>query len=447
MSRLNPNGSFALLRLLNIDGSQWETRLEQLSSYKNQSLGYFYDSYPGYNQPKRVGSNVHFIYLGLLPVSMARNNNTQGYRANGKDFAFQNCDRKPNSYFAFYFNLHSDPYPGCMQNNFTTGWKDTSVKLQKTHYMPGYYYFPFLMHMGGCGGLGSPRQSFNDSLAAVGIPFNIPIPATSQHVRPSTKQSTKPVASSQFSVLTTIQPITSNHVRTSQLTLFPPTIQPVTSNLVTTSRSSVFSTIQPITPKHVTTSLPSVFSAIQPVTSKHVTTSRPTVFSAIQPVTSNHMTTSQSSVLPTIQPVSSNLVTTSRSSVFSTIQPIISNLVTTGRSSVFSTIQSVTSNIVTTSQWNPSKRCLCSCANISQFKGKHLTKEHLKEELKQELQKLRDSIKIQKNSTSAAIRSLISINNDKRTSSTGIGVSAIILIVLPFILIVAADCSKIMYRK
>lgn len=172
MSRLHSNRSFALLRLLNTDGSQWETRLEQLSSYKNQSLGYFYDSYPGYNQPKRVGPNVHFIYLGLLPVSMARNNNTQGYRANGKDFTFQNCDRKPNSYFAFYFNLRSDPYPGWMQNNFTTGWKDTSVKLQKSHYMPGYYYFQFLMHMGGCGGLGSPRQSFNGSLAAVGIPFS-----------------------------------------------------------------------------------------------------------------------------------------------------------------------------------------------------------------------------------------------------------------------------------
>ncbi|XP_071157815.1 uncharacterized protein [Mytilus edulis] len=427
MSRLNPNRSFALLRHLNIDGSQWETRLEQLSSYKNQSLGYFYDSYPGYNQPKRVGPNVHFIYLGLLPVSMARNNNTQGYSANGKDFTFQNCDRTPNSYFAFYFNLHSDPYPGWMQNNFTTGWKDTSVKLHNIHYMPGYYYFPFIMHMGGrCGGLGSPRRSFNGSLAAVGIPFNNPIPATSQNVRPATKQSTKPVTSSQFSVLTTIQPTTSNHT--------------------TTSRTSVFPTIQPITSKHATTSQFTLFPTIQPVKSNHVTTSRSSVFSTIHPVTSNLMTTSRSSVFLTTQPIISNHVITSRSSVFSAVQPVTSNIVTTSQSSVFSTIQSVTSNLVTTSQWNPSKRCLCSCANISHLKGKHLTTEQIKEELKQELQKLRDSIRIQKNSTSAAIRSLISINNDKRTSSTGMGVSAIILIVLPFMLIIAADCSK-MYRK
>ncbi|CAC5387903.1 unnamed protein product [Mytilus coruscus] len=349
MSRLNPNRSFALLRHLNPDGTQWETRLEQLSGYKKQSLGYFYDSYPDYNQPKRVGTNCHFIYLGLLPISLARYNNTQGYRANGKDFTFHNCDRTPNSYFAFYFNLHSDPYPGWMPNDFTTDWKDTSVKLKHIHYMPDYFYFQFLIHMGGCGGLDSP-QSYNGSLAAVGIPFNIPISATIQQVRPSTKQPTNPVITSQLSVFTTIPFVTSNQVHN--------------------SRSFVFPTIKPITSNHVTASLSSVFSTKQLVTSNHVTTSR----------------------------------------------------------------------------WNSSKGCICSCNNdiqrISHFRGKHRTKE----QIKQELQKLRDIIKISKNSTSAAIRSLISINSDERITSTGMGVSAIILIVLPFTLMIATDCSN-MYRK
>ena len=62
------------------------------------------NSADGFATPQNLNNafGPHMLYLGFLPKTVAATNNYQGWRANGTDIFFFNCDANPNSYFAFF---------------------------------------------------------------------------------------------------------------------------------------------------------------------------------------------------------------------------------------------------------------------------------------------------------------------------------------------------------
>lgn len=120
MSKLSTTRKFAKTRIRWSSGRQKESTVENLLSYQNSSTLYFgYNNNASYQGPESKNSKIMspYIFLGFLPISLATNNNTQGYRTAGVDYTFENRDTNPNSYITFYYNPNNS-YPGKHQYTF-----------------------------------------------------------------------------------------------------------------------------------------------------------------------------------------------------------------------------------------------------------------------------------------------------------------------------------------
>ncbi|CAC5389081.1 unnamed protein product [Mytilus coruscus] len=174
MSKFYSTRKFAKTRIRWSSGTQKEVTVENLLTYQNSSALYFgYNSNVNYNGPESKNSEnmSPYIFLGFLPISLARNKNTQGYRAAGVDYTFKNSDSNPNSYITFYYNPNN-AYPGRAgkSKTFMTGWIDRSSLLAASKTMSADFYFDWEMHMGGGGGF-MTSQSVSNTRAALGLPF------------------------------------------------------------------------------------------------------------------------------------------------------------------------------------------------------------------------------------------------------------------------------------
>ena len=71
------------------------------------------NSAAGFTNPHNIRQySPNYLFVGFLDKATARARTVQGWRADGKDITFQNCDANPNSYFAFYpvTTYRSKPY-------------------------------------------------------------------------------------------------------------------------------------------------------------------------------------------------------------------------------------------------------------------------------------------------------------------------------------------------
>ena len=95
--------SHVLIRDMRSNGHQYVSQLEQITAYKRYNLSVQFNAHAGYALPLNA-KMLPYLYVGFLPASVASHRTTQGYRVNGVDRTFRNCDANPNSYFAFLFN-------------------------------------------------------------------------------------------------------------------------------------------------------------------------------------------------------------------------------------------------------------------------------------------------------------------------------------------------------
>lgn len=170
-----------MVRKLHLNGEQKETRMEQISKYKAQfPLSLQYNANVGYAMPYNHNQMGPYLYLGFLPVRIAQNRNQQGYRANGVDYLFTNCDSNPNSYMSFYFNHNRNVpinYAGCCDTTLMHDWITHATAVPKSRYLPPEFYLFFEMHMGGCGGYAIPPTIIHDVQgAALGLRFDYDSP-------------------------------------------------------------------------------------------------------------------------------------------------------------------------------------------------------------------------------------------------------------------------------
>ncbi|XP_063447535.1 uncharacterized protein LOC134727076 [Mytilus trossulus] len=174
ISKLYNTRNFTKIRIRWKDGTQKDVSVENLTGYQNKSDLYFgYNNHNSYQGPQRTNADhmSPYLFLGFLPISLANEKNTQGYRAGDRDFSFRNCDANPNSYITFYFNPNRS-YSRTVgrSNTFMTGWMDYSSSINNNLSMGNEFYFDFEMHMGGCGGL-MTTYAVSNITVALGLPF------------------------------------------------------------------------------------------------------------------------------------------------------------------------------------------------------------------------------------------------------------------------------------
>ena len=144
-----------LQRKVNVSESY--TLIEPHPDFANIDFGVLVNRYSGYTPPLNDFME-DYIFLGILPASVARDNNTQGFKSNGVVIKFENCDTNPNSLFAFMPNgNHQAPSghanrSGYEDSGVAVDWRSEAKPMTNAnHMMPNKFFFLTELHFGGCG--------------------------------------------------------------------------------------------------------------------------------------------------------------------------------------------------------------------------------------------------------------------------------------------------------
>lgn len=143
---------------------------QQLNMYSSIPIGIVQNGYTNYTKP--INDNIGpYILIGYLPKMFANQKDMiQGFKANGREITFKNCDKNPQSYFALFANLNPDnpsKYP--IGSGMIDNWLNSSLPHPSGTYMPEKYFFFFEIHQGGCGGYAQSDRWSNYFGTAFGI--------------------------------------------------------------------------------------------------------------------------------------------------------------------------------------------------------------------------------------------------------------------------------------
>lgn len=153
-SALKDDGSQVVIRHKRGNGAQYTATMQQLSSFSSVAVSVQWSSYSGYNAPQNSGMTP-YVYVGFIPASYTYRGAIQGWKCNGQEYTFSNCDANPNSYVVFMFN-----HPGVGYTSYSGGkntlmypWYDTASQVSSSEYLPDEFLAPYHeVHHGGCGG-------------------------------------------------------------------------------------------------------------------------------------------------------------------------------------------------------------------------------------------------------------------------------------------------------
>ncbi|XP_060583963.1 neurogenic locus notch homolog protein 2-like [Ruditapes philippinarum] len=163
-----------LIRHKRTNGQQYDATAAQITRYSSKNLGVLYNSYSGYNQMQN-GHMTPYLYVGFVPKSgVSHYHDTQGWRVQGRDYTFQNCDGNPNSYFTLLYNSQRKAY-----GSYTHGktdllhvWYDYATATSTADYIPDEYFASqFEIHFGGCGGYQTSTSFSGVAGASIGLKF------------------------------------------------------------------------------------------------------------------------------------------------------------------------------------------------------------------------------------------------------------------------------------
>lgn len=159
------------------DRSEAYTLIEPHPSFTNVQFGLLVNSHSGYTEPQNSFMR-DYLFFGILPASIARQRNLQGFISNGKLIQFRNCDANPNSLFAFMPNhdlqTPSKYHPKLVYEGrgVAVDWRATAKKITSPdRMMPNDYFFLTELHFGGCGCYTSSDRwcKFGFHASAIGI--------------------------------------------------------------------------------------------------------------------------------------------------------------------------------------------------------------------------------------------------------------------------------------
>ncbi|WAR11836.1 hypothetical protein MAR_026016, partial [Mya arenaria] len=150
---------------------QYESTLAQIDSFASVPLSVQYNGYTGYNRPQNFGMTP-YIYVGFIPKSYTSKGARQGWKTNGQEQIFTNCDANPNSYIMFMFNNANKPYTSYAgsKNSLMYKWYDEGTLVTSSDYVTNEFLTIYHeIHHGGCGGYS--RGSNVPTFANIGLKF------------------------------------------------------------------------------------------------------------------------------------------------------------------------------------------------------------------------------------------------------------------------------------
>eukprot|EP00795_Rhopilema_esculentum_P006652 gene6652-12192_t len=156
-----------LLRILKLNGSQPYTVIQQYNDTGGLSVQY--SNYVNYTKPTNDAMSA-YIFVGTLPASFARNNDNQGFISNGIPLYFQNCDKNPNNYFAFFSKRRQVSLRSKVAS-FGARWIKTLQETQTK--IPSNFFLFTEMHFGGCGFYGESAGWANTTISVIGTTLGI----------------------------------------------------------------------------------------------------------------------------------------------------------------------------------------------------------------------------------------------------------------------------------
>ncbi|XP_068689720.1 uncharacterized protein [Montipora foliosa] len=139
--------------------TEYYTLIKPLANWKNVDFGIRVNGYSDYTRPLNYFMR-DYILLGIIPRSLAATGSrTQGFVSNGQSVSFHNCDRNPNSYFAFMPNHNHQTPSNYLGSNLVyekrgvaVNWRNTALPISNpVRTMPNQYFFLTELHFGGCG--------------------------------------------------------------------------------------------------------------------------------------------------------------------------------------------------------------------------------------------------------------------------------------------------------
>ena len=165
------NRSHVIIRDLRKDGTQRESIVEQISAFRNTQLSIQFNTFAGYTSPLNTKMSP-YVFIGVIPANLMRRDQTEGFKINGHEAFYTNCDGVTNSYFAFLFNKnHASEVSYAPGPNMALQLRTWDKGLPSVNYIPQSFYTPFEFHFGGCGGFATLEDFPEFRGAAVGLRY------------------------------------------------------------------------------------------------------------------------------------------------------------------------------------------------------------------------------------------------------------------------------------
>ncbi|XP_060553893.1 uncharacterized protein LOC132714967 [Ruditapes philippinarum] len=170
------NNSHVLIRDLRTNGKQYVAWLEQISRLASTPLSIQYNAHANYNGILNANM-APYIYVGFTPAAKIHMGEVHGYRVNGHDVTYTNCDGNPNSYFALLFNKNKNAVTNYgSDSTLIHQWVDAANEVPPSENIPISYFSEYETHFGGCGGFATTHVIPHVQGAALGIRYNVVCP-------------------------------------------------------------------------------------------------------------------------------------------------------------------------------------------------------------------------------------------------------------------------------
>ena len=151
LARHYNNASQFILRCKYTDNSQKDSIMEQTSTYYTHNLRFILNNNSAEQFPN---TNLGvYLYIEFAPVSFVTTGMINGFKANGIDYAFINCDSNPASFMVLYPNLANlvPAVEGFLFVNYDRNWETNSHLVKITERLTDDFFMMVEVAFGGCG--------------------------------------------------------------------------------------------------------------------------------------------------------------------------------------------------------------------------------------------------------------------------------------------------------
>ncbi|KAH3883892.1 hypothetical protein DPMN_007860 [Dreissena polymorpha] len=115
--------------------------MAQLGSFAFTPVSVQYSSHSGYSGPENI-QMTPYIFVGFIPKSMTNRGAVQGWKVNGEELTYTNCDGTPSSYIVFFFNPSGQGYKDfdLGHNKLLYQWYDGASVVAQSEFLPDEFY-------------------------------------------------------------------------------------------------------------------------------------------------------------------------------------------------------------------------------------------------------------------------------------------------------------------